>query len=399
MKGKRWLLGLYVALMVVGLAAVGGLTAAHYAQEGQLVYENRMMAARPEVTGESLASGGFFSALERFFCDRAAGRTTLLKLKTKAELELLHRPVVNGVVVTEGSTLLAYQEYEVVDRETMAAQAAETARRLEVLQSQVESYGGTFLYVAVPSHYAYCEDKYPAWLNSRANYTQTELELFSAALEERGVNWLDMGKVWEEEGHPEEYMSSVDHHYTWAGAWSTYRAMMARLNKNRAEPLLVLEEKDVEVRELPNPFLGSRSRKLCGQWKGSEPFRYGVLREELPVTRYDWGNDTPSLAGWITQPGNDWESVFYGYMCGDISETVLQTDRPELPDALIFGDSFTNPLETIWYASFDETRSLDLRHYTAMSLTEYVETYRPQVVVCVRDYEQLLSLFGNGNIQ
>ena len=117
------------------------------------------------------------------------------------------------------------------------------------------------------------------------------------------------------------------------------------------------------------------------------------------MTRFDWGNDTPSLAGWITQPANDWESVFYGYMCGDISETVLQTDRPELPDALMFGDSFTNPLETIWYASFDETRSLDLRYHTELSLLDYVEEYRPQVVVCVRDYEQMLNMYGNGSIQ
>ena len=28
-------------------------------------------------------------------------------------------------------------------------------------------------------------------------------------------------------------------------------------------------------------------------------------------------------------------------MGGDIAETVIQTDRPELPNALIFGDSFT----------------------------------------------------------
>ena len=398
MRQKKWIQGLYVVLMVAVLTVVGGVTATHYEKEGQLVFENRLMEARPALTGESLAGGSYFSSLERFLCDRAAGRTTLLKLKTKVELEVLHRPVVNGVVAG-AETLLAYQEYEAVDRETMAAQADEMARRLEELQTVVESYGGTFLYVAVPAHYAYCEDKYPAWLNSRADYTKTELELFGAAMEERRVNWLDMGEVWEAEGHPPEYMSAVDHHYTWAGAWSTYQAVMARLNDARLEPLRVWGEEDVEVRELPNPFLGSRSRKLCGQWAGDESFRYGVLREELPVTRFDWGNDTPSLAGWITQPANDWESVFYGYMCGDISETVLQTDRPELPDALMFGDSFTTPLETIWYASFDETRSLDLRYHTELSLLDYVEEYRPQVVVCVRDYEQMLNLYGNGSIQ
>ena len=50
------------------------------------------------------------------------------------------------------------------------------------------------------------------------------------------------------------------------------------------------------------------------------------------------------------------------------------------------------------YYSFDMTYSIDLRGYTDMTLLSYVEARRTQVVVCVRDYEQLLSLFGNGNI-
>ena len=73
------------------------------------------------------------------------------------------------------------------------------------------------------------------------------------------------------------------------------------------------------------------------------------------------------------------------YMGGDHGETIIRTDRPELPSALVFGDSFTNALETVLYASFNETRSLDLRHYTERSLREYIEDYRPDVVICVRN--------------
>lgn len=53
---------------------------------------------------------------------------------------------------------------------------------------------------------------------------------------------------------------------------------------------------------------------------------------------------------------------------------------------------------TLMYYSFDMTYSIDLRGYTDMTLLSYVEARRTQVVVCVRDYEQLLSLFGNGYI-
>lgn len=34
-------------------------------------------------------------------------------------------------------------------------------------------------------------------------------------------------------------------------------------------------------------------------------------------------------------------------MGGDIGESVITTNRPKLPNILIYGDSFTNPLETL----------------------------------------------------
>ncbi len=85
-------------------------------------------------------------------------------------------------------------------------------------------------------------------------------------------------------------------------------------------------------------------------------------------------------------PENDTAPVEYlVYMGGDKGETILRTDRPELPKVLIFGDSFTNALETLLYPSFDEMRSLDLRHYNAKTLWEYIEEYQPDIVLDIRD--------------
>ena len=90
---------------------------------------------------------------------------------------------------------------------------------------------------------------------------------------------------------------------------------------------------------------------------------------------------------------------YNAYMGGDKAETVIQTNRPELPDCLIFGDSFTNALETFLYTSFDETRSLDLRHYTEMGILEYVQTYQPDVVICMQNDTVYLLPEGNGVIE
>lgn len=87
------------------------------------------------------------------------------------------------------------------------------------------------------------------------------------------------------------------------------------------------------------------------------------------------------------------------YMGGDIAETVIQTNRPELPNILIFGDSFANTMETIIWASFNETRTLDLRYYTSQSLSDYIEAFQPDIVVCIRDDSVFLDFTGNGNLQ
>lgn len=86
------------------------------------------------------------------------------------------------------------------------------------------------------------------------------------------------------------------------------------------------------------------------------------------------------------------------YMGGDYANTVIDTGREELPSILIYGDSFTNAVECIAYLSFDEMHSLDLRYYKEMSLDEYIQTVQPDIVVCIRDYEELLIRTQNGGV-
>ena len=80
----------------------------------------------------------------------------------------------------------------------------------------------------------------------------------------------------------------------------------------------------------------------------------------------------------------------------DVRETILQTGRPQLPKALLVGDSYTNAVETLLYASFDETRALDLRHYSGQTLWDYLEKYRPQVVILLRDESVFIEESPNG---
>ncbi|MCQ2420183.1 MAG: hypothetical protein MJ118_03520 [Clostridia bacterium] len=73
--------------------------------------------------------------------------------------------------------------------------------------------------------------------------------------------------------------------------------------------------------------------------------------------------------------------------------------QPALPRVLLVGDSFTNAMECLLYRGCSELRSLDFRHYTEKTLSEYIEEYRPDAVIILRDDISSLEETGNGNLK
>ena len=360
-------------------------------------HENRNLSAFPEITAESVLSGQVFDDLETLFCDYAAWRTPALKAVTWADLNVFRRPVVNDIVVTDDALL--EQLYTMPDTaDDIARKAADVAADNAALRDQIESYGGHYCYIAVPCQYAYYEDEYPSYLENRSAYTAAELAALNSAMDAQGITHVDMGPIFDSLGHPPEFSSRVDNHYGLLGAYETYRAAVQKLNGDYGLALSFPEEgTDVTFSALPNPYMGSRTRKLLGLRGDDEKLLTAAFREDIPFTRFDNGEEVAATV--YALPATDAEPLTYElYMGGDIAETVLRTDRLERPSVLIFGDSFTNPVESLAYYSFDELHSIDLRHYTAQSLSDYIAAYKPDVVLCIRDYQSLLSREYNGNL-
>lgn len=398
---------LMVCVFAVFIAAAMAVTVTNK-DEVYSYYENRLYAEMLEVSAENVIEGDFFNRLESFLCDHAAGRQALLKAKTYADVYLLRRPVVNEVVVKE-NVLLPFNAYERVDVEQIARQAEAMASQHAKLRDVVEGYGGSYFYAAVPCQYVCYEDDYPFYLNSRAEFTSAEISSLTEAMERYDLSVIDMLPVFESdadenpasEGGGAEgeliYSSKVDNHYGLQGAYLTYAELIRRINSETSYDLRYPQGEEIKFSQVEEPYLGSRQRKLMGIVPLEEHLYRAQFREEIPFTRTD--NGAPVAAEVYSDAAFENGSVTYSlYMGGDIAETVIDTNRPELPSVLIYGDSFTNAVEVLAYYSFDEMRSVDLRHYDEMSLAQYVEKYRPDIVVCIRDYESLLATDGNGEL-
>lgn len=369
------------------LAAVPVLTAFSPRQDYS-IYENRTLAAaRPDLSLSALLSGDYFESWETYLRDSVWNRDGLLKLHTRLEI-LTGRPFVNGVHASRDALLPSGTE--TLDPDAAARDAVRMAQELAAVSAQVESYGGVFLYVGVPNQYSVYRAGYPAYMNYVAEGLDAVHDAFFAALSEAGVAYLDMGAVFE---NPADYYFKTDHHMTLPGGVETCRVVFNSLRGMGVE--IPDHLADLSYRTLPNDFYGSRGRKLYGLSPFTEQLEVFDAAPDVSFARAD--NGEPVAPSLYTLPQTDDDPVTYGiFMGGDIAETVLTTDRAELSDALIFGDSYTNAIETVFYTGFDETRSLDLRYYEEKTLLAYLDAYRPDVVVCVRDDANYLNFTGNG---
>ena len=386
----------FLALLLAALLAIPAGVARWSHKETTAYYENRTLAERPALTLSSLWDGSFGIAFESWYSDHIPGRTALLKADTRVQMDVLDRPVVNDVVLEAGDVLVPFQEYAEQTETEYAEAAAPIADGFGRLNAHIEANGGVFRYVGFPEQRFYFADRYPDYLDSHETESAAADAIFAQALEDRGVSFLDMGAMYETRGNPAGYYSAVDHHYNYYGAYAAYRAILDDLNAAGFD-LPVLTEADLDFVELPNPYIGTRNRKLYNLWPNDEKAVIGVQREPVAFTRTD--NGQPSSRALFVYPQEAYMPTTYSlYMGGDFAETVLETNRPELPDALIFGDSFTNALETLLYASFDETHILDLRHYTDKSLKDYITEYQPDVVLCVMNDTFYYTTTGNSAV-
>ena len=369
-------------LIVLGL---GGLTLIRNTETFSF-YENRNLALFPVASAETVADGSYFSGIETYLSDHAFARNTMMKLKTKGDL-LLRRPVVNEIVVTE-EALLPYYSY---NPGNIPEDAAVIAENLKSVRECTEQYGGEFYFMAVPTQSMLFQDSYPAYLNGWDQYVAQVREELFPRLQEAGVDYIDLDQIYRDLGKSDDIRSTIDHHYNLEGAYLAYRALMDRVTVETD----VLTEDEFSYGELPNPTIGSRSKKIYGLTDFVEPLSYMELKTPIAFTRTNYGQ--PAENAVYKWPANTWETVEYGfYMSGDFSNTVIDTGREELPTILIYGESFTNALETIVYYSFDEMHSLDFRDITGITLEEYIAAIQPDVVVCLRDYNIMMNPTVNG---
>lgn len=365
--------------------------------ENVSLFENRKLAESPVLTEESLLSGLYFSKWETYISDHVYGRNNWIKSYTFLNMLVMGRSKINDIVLGKDGFLLPFNAHSGNDVVNSEGNLTAMAQQLKELQDGVKQVGGSFYFIGVPGQSSIHRDKYPSHFQNNSKFLDKAESLMFANLEKQGIAFINMNKVFR--GNPEkEYYFKTDHHYNFEGAYLTYFSIMEKLHQNKAINVdAAVEKDDMNIVTLPNPFGGSRNRQIYYLYPTNEHIQIGYFKNQIPYEKFTNGKPDPKF---FFLKEDESAMINYGvYMGGDIGETIIKTNREQLPNLLIFGDSYTNAIEPLMYYHFNETRILDLRHYKQISLVKYIEEYKPDIVIMVRDDANYGNLNANGNFK
>lgn len=351
--------------------------------------EARTLAPRPVLSRTALLSGEYFKQWDSYLSDQFPLRDRWVEASAFMQLRVFGKTRLNGEVVGGHGYLLRPPPLPPEDRRAMERGVDEAVAQAVELNEHAEAAGAHYLFVAAPSKPEFEREHYPADLEWPPVLDEAHERLFRS-LESSGVDALDLGQVLEA-NRDETLYYKTDHHWTFKGAHLGYTSIMERLG------LAPLGAEELEIVQLPNPFIGSEARAVSLVHPHDDRLAIGRYRKPVSFDLTIAGRREESKV--YRLPDDARQPVTYGdvQMGGIHSEVVIETHRPELPDLVLVGDSFSSAVAPLLYTSFDTTRILDRRYYKELSVADYVKKHRPDYVVTLLTGDSYLYRKGNGD--
>ena len=353
--------------------------------EGPLFSENRATVEKPLLTKEALGSGDYFNQVNDYLQDVHPLRQDLIEAKAVFQGKAVRKPVVNNVY-WKGKVNLPYVDGMDTDSLKAEISAKEMADFYEKLSRDCQDQGTHFVFVGIPNQTDIFSKDFPAYMED-TSYLRKKEEDLKEELGARGVDSLFLRDVLEKD--PGAYYLKTDHHCSKEGLLLESQEILKKLQSPYGQEM----EKDFIEKVDLRPFVGSRSRKIPGLAQ-EEKFSYFVYKEPFSYQlTLGQGQRGELLALNPQAPTISYEA----YMGGDQAYSKLTTDRKAGLKILLYGDSYTNGIETLLAPYVQKMTSFDFRY--GDNKKEFFRELRTgdyDYCLCIRDSGNYLKNSSNG---
>lgn len=341
------------------------------------IKENRLLSQYQSPTKETILSGSWFSAIESYCKDQVIYRDNLLTAYYKF-LDYIDLNERLGYVHGDRDFILPVNKY-VENPETKAQSYGDKqVEALTILQGAADEYGGTVIYVNIPPKNALYSETYPSFYEKNDLYNTLSREEIIKKAKAANIYTIETYDMLKE--HKNEYIYyPTDHHYTCLGAYYVYNKVLNEINNIGGLSLTFPGWDELDIIENNSRMAGSYLQKFGdGNTVKGDHMSYAIPKDMPAYIRYDDGEES-------SVPLFDETSTDYAtFMGGNFANTVIDTNRKELPDICYIGYSFTNVLEMYSVYNFNKVESIDPRYYEGV-LVDYIKENKPEYIVVIRD--------------
>lgn len=343
----------FIAIFVCVIATFFVMTIDNHKEVSEL--EKRTLQTFPEFSIEKLADEEYYNQLTTAFSDQLEFRDMLVKGYYIFQFQRYN----GDVVIGENDEL--YAAYQRVDEDEYLDDLSTNAGYANEVAAEVIAAGADFTFLSIPRKDAIETENLPdSYISSEASYLKA-VELLDEVLSE-DIKFIDAYDVFKANDDVRAYYTT-DHHITPRAAFLLYHEVLGACGMTDYP---VEDHYDVEKTIINGSF-----NNQIGQSVKSKPEELSMVpHEDISFTRYEDGEES-DLA--VFQSRNTYED---SYMEGDHAYTVIDTGRPELPNIMYVGSSFTNIMEAVTIRDFNLMVSIDYRHNeTGTSIAEYVKKH------------------------
>lgn len=343
-------------------------------------YENRTLLQYVSPEWSSFLDGTWMKQYEDYSCEQVLGREKIMK-KYYSFLDFAGVKERNGYVEGKASHLLAIKNdllwSEEDYYEVFSSEGNEFVDTMIKLNQVAEEEGSKLIVLQVPHKMEFCAQYYPQFWEGAEKAEKVKNEITIDKLKEHGVDIVETWEVLETHEEEELYYRS-DHHYTYLGAYYVYQELLLHLKEVYGEELYFPEPDLCEYHMLEERMVGTYLKTWGDSGKKYLDTLKWFMPQDMPeYKRYEKGEES-------TVPlVNEIRGDYGAFMGGDMANTVIDTNRDDLPSILFIGRSYTNPLEVMASYNFNEMHSIDPRHYEG-NLSKYIKENHIDYIVVVR---------------
>lgn len=307
--------------------------------------ENRILAAKPKFSMETLLNGKYAKDYENYVNDQFVSRNTWIMLKTGTDI-MMQKKAINGVYLAEDDYLIEQHLPQDFPQETID-------KKLTLLKDLIKAYPQTKVLLA-PTADNVLTDKLPMYapyFDQRAFLGQVKEAIGEDAL-------IDVTDTLAAHADEDIYYRT-DHHWTTLGAYYAYRTWAEETGKY---PIPYSTD---ELQAVTTTFCGTLQSKLNLPISGEEIRIFpSTLDRKITVT-YDYGKKSNSFYEDSYLEGKN----KYGYFLDDNHGLVeIENAEKNGKQLLIIKDSYANTMIPLLTPYYEKVYVLDLRYFNGKLL-------------------------------